>query len=336
MLKFVFSNPLFLIVALPLILSTSALSQTESSKTETSKEAAQDTRQIVAEVNGESISKEQLDAELRSSLREEVDKFKDEEKHVLLRTMLEKMVERLLLLQEARVMKLIPGDAELEKFIVSINAQLPKKDQFEHQLKKFGVDENDYRERLRQELGIKEYLDRKVFKFLAVSPQEIEKEFNDNLSLYKEPLQVCARHIFIKVPKSAAEEVVSEIEKRAQSVRKMLDTKDSDFATIARRFSEANNRGRGGNLGCFTKNQLPKAFAESAFKLSEGEMSNIVRTSEGFHIIKADKFKGGKTPELEEVKTRIENKLLRSKRAELLKEHLEKLKKDGKVILYYN
>jgi parvulin-like peptidyl-prolyl isomerase len=293
-------------------------------------------KQIVAEVNGVGITKKQLNAELRGQLREKLDVFKEEERHVLLRTMLEKMVERLLLLQEATEQDLVPGEKKIEEFIGSINSKLPEDDKFEAQLQRYGVDKTEYMQRLREELGIKQYLDKNVFKGLAVKDSEIVEEFLKNSKNYVPPKEVCARHIFLKADSSLTEQQQFEIKDKAEKIRKMLDEEGSDFATVARNFSQASNRGKGGDLGCFTANQLPREFSDEAFRLKTGEIGQVIKTTEGFHIVKVERIKGGQEPTLELVKDKIGKKLLRDKRAELLKAHLDKLKSEGKVILYYN
>jgi len=289
--------------------------------------------QIVAEVNGVKISKKELEQELRSNLKDEVDSFDQDQKHVLLRTMLQKMVERALLLQEAKTM--IPSDEELKLFVSTINANLPEKESFNSQLKEFGVDKSKYLSRLKEELGIKKYLDEKLFKNLTVSETEIKDFYINNHKDYSLPKQVCARHIFVKIPDNASEEVIAEKKQKTEEIRKKFSDKKNDFATIARRFSEASNRGKGGDLGCFTQNQLPKSFSEKAFELKAKEISEVVRTAEGFHIIKVSRHKGGETPELEEIKDRIEKRVIRSKREGLLNDHIKKLTEKGKVIVYY-
>jgi peptidyl-prolyl cis-trans isomerase D len=85
-----------------------------------------------------------------------------------------------------------------------------------------------------------------------------------------------------------------------------------NFAELANKHSEDPGAGEGGDLGYFSENQMVKPFEEAAFRLGKGEISDLVRTSFGFHIIKVEDVKEARTKSLEEVREQILSKLTKT------------------------
>jgi len=156
----------------------------------------------------------------------------------------------------------------------------------EEQIKAF-YDEN--KENYKSELRVKsvylkfspeDYKDK-----IKVTDANIKDFYEQNPEQFKTPQKVEARHILIKVAEDAEEEKVNEAQKRAQDIFDMA-SKGQDFELLAKEYSEGPSKDKGGYLGIFEKQSMVKPFADKAFSMKEGEISNPVRTIFGWHIIK--------------------------------------------------
>ena len=119
---------------------------------------------------------------------------------------------------------------------------------------------------------------------------EIEDFYRLHQEDYKEPEKVRARHILFRIPPKAKTSDIQAIQKRADMVLD-LARKGEDFAELARRYSEDTTASTGGDLGYFTSEDMVKPFSDSAFSLEKGEISDLVRSRFGLHIIKVEDIK---------------------------------------------
>jgi len=144
---------------------------------------------------------------------------------------------------------------------------------------------------------------------INISDAEIQDYYDTNQAEFETEKTVEARHILIKVDQDALPEIVGEKKERALEIMKMA-LKDHDFAELARKYSEGPSSKGGGYLGYFKKQEMVKPFADKAFAMRAGEISEPVRTRFGWHIIKIDNIKDASTRSFEEAKLDIEKKLV--------------------------
>jgi peptidyl-prolyl cis-trans isomerase D len=136
-------------------------------------------------------------------------------------------------------------------------------------------------------------------------------------SRYNAPEQVRARHILLKVPKDATPEQVEAVRKRAEAVLARLRGGE-DFAKVAKQVSEdPGSASRGGDLGFFRRGQMVKEFEEAAFALKPGQLSGLVRTPYGFHVIRVEERKAAVDRPLDQVRGEVAEELLRREAANL-------------------
>ncbi len=132
------------------------------------------------------------------------------------------------------------------------------------------------------------------------SDKEIEEYYKRNAkTLFTHQEQVRARHILIGVAENANDKDKAEAKAKAETVLAQL-RKGADFTKLAADYSaDPGNRDTSGDLGFFSRGQMVKPFEEAAFKLKSGEISDVVETKFGYHIIKVDDHKpaGADTPE---------------------------------------
>jgi peptidyl-prolyl cis-trans isomerase D len=139
---------------------------------------------------------------------------------------------------------------------------------------------------------------------VKISDGEVRVYYEDNIDMFSEKKQVKARHILFKLAQDASEEKVKEVKQKAEAVLKKAKAGE-DFAALAKKYSEGPTAKDGGELGYFSAGEMVKPFEEAAFKMKKGEISDLVRTRFGYHIIKVEDVKKARTKPLEEVRNQI-------------------------------
>ncbi|MDH3572918.1 MAG: SurA N-terminal domain-containing protein [Desulfobacteraceae bacterium] len=143
---------------------------------------------------------------------------------------------------------------------------------------------------------------------VALSNEEVREYYDENLETFKTPKTVEARHILLIVNRDADPETVKKTKERALDILK-LAKEGKDFAKLAKQYSEGPTRDKGGYLGKFKKEAMVKPFADMAFSLKAGEVSEPVRTQFGWHIIKVEKVNEASITSFEDAKKNIRKKL---------------------------
>jgi peptidyl-prolyl cis-trans isomerase D len=160
--------------------------------------------------------------------------------------------------------------------------------------------------------GVEDYLES-----VQVTDEEISLYYEDHPEEFHQDPQVRARHILFRVADTASEDEVNEIRAKALEVLEKAKGGE-DFSQLALEHSQdPGSATRGGDLGYFTREQMIPTFGEAAFSLKPGEISDLVRTPYGFHIIKNEDMKPEKTTPLEEARPAIEARLKRNKAQDL-------------------
>lgn len=151
---------------------------------------------------------------------------------------------------------------------------------------------------------------------VAVTDEEIAEYYDSHPDEFNEPKTVQARHILFSLEEGAEPELVEEKRKKAEEIAAQAREEGADFAELAKTHSEGPSAERGGDLGTFTQERMVAPFAEAAFSMAPGEISDPVRTRFGWHIIKVEAVNEATTTPLEEARDTIVETL----RAESAKE----------------
>lgn len=151
---------------------------------------------------------------------------------------------------------------------------------------------------------------------ISIDDAMIENYYQKNKETYTTPEQRVARHILIKADNDSTDQIHEEKRAKAEEIL-ALARGGSDFSELARQYSEGPTKEQGGHLGSFGRGQMVKEFEDAAFELGSGEISDVVKTSFGYHIIKVEKEVNQTTQPLDEVKEEI-TKLLQLEQAKPL------------------
>jgi peptidyl-prolyl cis-trans isomerase D len=147
---------------------------------------------------------------------------------------------------------------------------------------------------------------------VKISDEQIAEYYQANPAEFKTEKRVKARHILIKVGKDADEKTVEAKKAEALKVYK-LAVAGKDFAALAMKFSQGPTKDKGGELGWFTRDKMVEPFAEKAFSMKAGEISEPVRTRFGWHIIKVEQIEEASTTPLKAASEGIRQKLIDEK-----------------------
>ncbi|WP_461210106.1 SurA N-terminal domain-containing protein [Desulfocurvus sp. DL9XJH121] len=154
-----------------------------------------------------------------------------------------------------------------------------------------------------------------------VSAEEIKTYYEGHKAEFASPEQVRARHILLKLDQDAGDKDVKDV--RAKLLRIKAELGKRDFAALAEKYSQGPSKAQGGDLGWFSKGMMVPAFEEAAFALKPGEVSDPVRTSFGWHLIKLEEHRDAGTETIEEATPRIKAQLAEEKAATAVGEKLD-------------
>jgi len=151
---------------------------------------------------------------------------------------------------------------------------------------------------------------------ITIDPNKIEEYYQNNRDTFQQPAQRHARHILLKTGPNDSEKQLEDQKKKAEEVRQ-LALNGGDFSALAKEYSEGPSKDSGGDLGFFSQGQMVPAFDDAVFAMQPGDISDVVKTRFGYHIIKLEEIRPAKTRPLDEVRGEITT-LLQQKEAETL------------------
>jgi peptidyl-prolyl cis-trans isomerase C len=165
----------------------------------------------------------------------------------------------------------------------------------------------------------------------AKTEAAMHKVYDDAIKKMGEEQEVHARHILFRVANAKDEKASKAAEAKAKAAIERLK-KGEDFAKVANELTEdPSGKKTGGDLGYFTKDQMVPQFAEAAFKLAKGQISEPVKTDFGWHVIKVEDKRKKPPPTFEKVKGQIEAFVVQRAQSELI----QKLRKEAKIEKLY-
>lgn len=202
--------------------------------------------------------------------------------------------------------------------------------EFKNAIKELEMDEKELREYTRRDLLISQFVESTFVTKAVVTAEEIRAFYDKNLDKFKMEEAVTASHILIGVAGNATAEEKKKAREKADKLKKEL-AGGADFAALAKGNSTCPSSQQGGDLGSFGAGQMVPAFEKAAFALKPGEISDVVETEFGYHIIKLTAKKPAGTTDFNEVKVKIEDYLKGQKVNDAIGKYLEEARKTAKI-----
>ena len=265
---------------------------------------------VVLKVDGEVFKKRDLErtmVQAASLAGIPPNQLEGEMKEVFEQPAYEKMVERALLVKEAKTRKLWPTDDEAKKAAAAMIAALPKDKQLADVLKLFGTDQAGFEADVRVDVAIANLLKNIEASVPAPLPATIDQIYEVNKAVFVIPDTASASQILFKIERGAGAQVLGEKQKAAQAAKALVVGKDeATFRKVAREQSEdTQTKAAGGDLGTFKRGELFPEIEALAFSLKQGQIGGPVQTDRGFHIVRGDGVTKGRVLPAAEAKAII-------------------------------
>jgi peptidyl-prolyl cis-trans isomerase SurA len=231
---------------------------------------------------------------------------------------LEGLIDRHLLLQEARASGVSATEEEAAAAFAALVEQ--------KRLSPIGgAPPEALRRRLQDQLTIVKLINREVRSKLLVSAEEIETAYREHPERFTLPPRYRLRQIVLKAPSDATPDRFAARMAEAESIREELQ-RGAEFGALARARSEGSEAAKGGDLGYFQRGELLSAIDSAIATMSEGEISPVIRSPLGLHVIKLEEVQTGRLKPLEEVRSEVEDLVYRERTEALFRQWLRRLR----------
>ena len=288
---------------------------------------------IVAVVNQDIITLSDLEkwkAPFLAEIKAEDRLEKREKTQEALRKLLDRLVEEKLVDQEVRRVGLKLSGKEVEAAVEEIRQKNKLSPQeFERALAAEGLNLEGFKKQLEKQMLRMKMVGLLMKVETKPGEKELREFFLKNIDRYRGADTYRPAHILFYSPKETSPEDVQAIRKKCEGVLEKI-RKGADFGEMAVLYSEDTSAKDRGDLGFFKKGELIPAFEREALRLKIGEVSGIVRTDFGFHIIKLLDLKGG-VPSFEEVRAKVEADCSADETEKSLKQVLSTLKERAAI-----
>lgn len=253
---------------------------------------------IRAVVNDDVITQQELTARLNAAIKQlQKQGTLLPDNNILEKQVLERMITEMLQSQFAKENGLRVDDVQLEKALTRV-AQQNKFESvaaFRAKLEKDGIDFSKFREEIRGEIVSVRLREREVDSKLVISESDIEDYLATQANQGNKGEELELAHILIVVPEQASAESIQNYKRRAEEAQAKLQG-GAPFAQIAAGYSDAKDALQGGLLGWRPADRLPSLFSDPLSKMKPGEVSPLLRSPTGFHLIKLLERKTSDTP----------------------------------------
>jgi peptidyl-prolyl cis-trans isomerase C len=292
--------------------------------------------QPVARVNGVDIVQREFERNWRffmqrsgipAGLAEATGKIEEFRKQVL-----ERLVDEELLFQDAKRKNLLVGKDVVDAELAKARAQFATPEAYQEALAKDQLTEELLRSLFGRNLSIQALVEKEIAARITLSDAEVHEFYLANPAAFEMPERVRARHILVEVSETDDAQARQAKRLKAESLLAQLKS-GPKFEDLARTDSDCPSAPQGGDLGFFQRGQMVPAFEEAAFSLKPGELSGVVETPFGYHLIRVEERReAGKVPEAE-VAPQIREHLQSRKTEAAVQESIKALREGATIEL---
>ena len=245
----------------------------------------------------------------------------------------QQMIAEELLFQESNKQGVQLEASYVDKELKTLKDRFPNTSQYQEALKRMNMSEDQLKDQINHQGKIRKLIEEEIISKIKISKEDAKTYFETNKEKYHQPERVRAQHILIKVAAEDNNKKKAGARKKLEDLKKKILAGD-DFGELAKENSEGPSNVREGDLGYFTKGRMVKPFEDVAFKLAPNEVSDIVETQFGYHLIKVLDHQPAKDPTFEDVESRITASLRNEKLQRDMEPYLKKLKKKAKIEMF--
>jgi peptidyl-prolyl cis-trans isomerase C len=258
---------------------------------------------VLARVNGEAVTRTDFDR-LIKNMELGNGPIPAERRDEVLRSALDQLITMTALTQEAKSRNLTATETEVDERVKQMRAQFPNEEAFKKALADRSMSLERLKADTRNDTLIGKMLEAEVASQPAITEEQIREFYQKNPDKFTQGEGVRASHILIKAAESADEATKKKARAQIEDVLKQARS-GTDFAKLAQQHSQDGSAAQGGDLGFFGRGQMVPPFEQAAFALKPGEISDVVTSQFGFHIIKLIEKRESSVVPLEKVSERI-------------------------------
>lgn len=217
---------------------------------------------------------------------------------------LERMITEALLLDEAKKRGIAATDDEVSQLIKNAESKQESPAMFQESLARQGMTMEQYRERLYRQITIRSLSREMRDNSIKDNDPAIASFYEANKHRYEQPEMVQISQIYLRVTPESTADQKAEVKKEAERLLKEIKG-GGDFNALAEKHSQDPSARRGGKLSWVRRGQMPMPVEEAAFSQKPGQVSDVIESPLGYHILRTDERRAAGTQPLEEVKTSI-------------------------------
>jgi len=287
----------------------------------------------IASVNGTPILEKNLELKLDQVVQQLTHRgytITPEQREILKGQVFERLIDEELLFQKSLELGLKVAPSEIAEQIDAFRQRFRDDESFHRAMEDMNLSEQEMMEIIERSLGVRKLVEREITPTVTVRDAEIERFYEENPSIFREPERVKASHILIRVAEDADEATRKAAMRRITAIQEKIESGE-DFAELARKFSEGPTRAMGGDLGFFTRREMVGPFSDAAFSLEPGQTSGVVTSPFGYHLIKVFEKKPESTVPLESAKAGIVEHLKTRKLNEAIAAYVTALRGEAEI-----
>lgn len=291
---------------------------------------------VVATVNGTKITRQDFNREMKAAEQYfaamghqniQGDKLKEVREAVL-----NKLINGTLLYQASQKSGIKVDQAAVDADLAGFKGRFPDEKKYHAALAELNLTEAGVKAKIAEGKAIQQFIDQDFVNKVTVSEQSIKDYYENNSKAFKTPEQVRASHILVAVKPDADEATKKAARKKIDKIRKQI-MNGGDFADFAKKDSDCPSSSKGGDLGYFSRGQMVKAFETTAFSMMPGDISDIVETQFGYHIIKLMDKKPATVVSYKDAHERIEAHLKQVEAQTKVNDYVKDVRKNAKITM---
>lgn len=293
--------------------------------------------QVLVKVNGDIITKTELEQRQITVLRQRNPNLRPNNDAELRKALQEvtpevivEAVNELLFVQRGKELGYTLGDEQFRNIVDNIKKEnkIETEEQLQAALKQEGMTMDDLRKQLEKSMLMTRVQQAEVMGKIGVNDEELRKYYEDNKAGFTTAPQVTLREILVEVPTSEKGVNVAQddaAKEKAEGIRKRL-TAGEPFAQLAGELSDSGSKANGGLIGPMSRTDLSPELQKEIEPLQPGEMTAVLRTTRGYHILKLETMVGADVKPFDVARDEIVEKLAGGKRQAETEKYLEKLR----------
>jgi peptidyl-prolyl cis-trans isomerase C len=283
---------------------------------------------VVARVNGQDVKKEDFEMLVRNL--EMGGPIPAERRDEILRQQLERLITYTVLRQEITKRNITVPDAELDQQLNAMRSQFQNEDDFKKALAARSMTIERLRDDARVDMCITRMLDGEVATAEPATDDEVKQFYEKNPDKFKQGEAVRASHILLLVDEKADDVTRKKARTQIDAILARAK-KGEDFAELARAHSQDGSAAQGGDLNFFTRGRMVPEFEQAAFALQPGQISDVVTTQYGYHVIKVTERRAPTMLPLDKVSPQVKQYLTNQKKQQKADAFVADLRKHAKV-----